>query len=201
MKQTNYMLIFVAPLSLLAGYGLTILSNKFLTLMLTIFILPSIVLAGMEQRLIHVHTANSLTTYAFAQTHNDTNVFVGTNAKMFALFKRVTGHAAQKNIRSLDELKNGKNDVLELGNYLIFDTQTFTKEERTIVKELLDKKSPCLSEEVSTKIKDKPAILNFFSVGINSTFDLLASKTESLLQPSPAIIYKVSSLDACSNYQ
>lgn len=53
-KQTNYMLMFVAPLCLLAGYFLAALRGVRLQALLALIIIPSMVLAGLHQSIVQV---------------------------------------------------------------------------------------------------------------------------------------------------
>ena len=198
------MLIFVAPFCLLSGYGLSLIPRRLLNIALIVIVIPSIVLASMEQRLIHIHTANSQATYAFALAHSDANIFVGTKAKMYRIFKNITGDLNQQRIRSIDELATGKIDILKLNDYLIFDTQTFDKKDQKIIKNLFDDKTLCLAEKEKLEPSDigiEWSVLKSISTNFRKLPEPVASilikKTEDLLQPKPAFIYLVSSLETC----
>lgn len=203
MKQTNYMLIFIAPLCLLSGYGLSLLSRKHLNLALLLFAIPSLALAGMEQRLIHIHTANSKATYDFALAHSDANFFVGTNAMMYQAFRNVTGNLDQRRMTSIDALASGKFAGLDINDYVIYDTQTFRKTDRNIIGNLLNNQSLCLIKQGNLKSTDinmqrlMKTVTSVFAILPKPISSTIISKAESILQTKPAIVYLASPLDAC----
>lgn len=69
MKQTNYMLIFAAPLVLLAGWFLASLPRRVFVPLSALIICGSVVLAALEQQAITVFTANSKAAYFFLRDH------------------------------------------------------------------------------------------------------------------------------------
>ena len=78
-KQTNYMLIFTAPLCLLAGYALSRLRGRWLAVVLAPLVAGSLMLAALEQQVVRSFTANGKAAVAFAQRHPETPVYVATN--------------------------------------------------------------------------------------------------------------------------
>jgi hypothetical protein len=106
-KQTNYMTIFLAPLSVLAGIGIVALRPVAKALGLSFFLLGALVLCAMEQQTIRTFTANSATTVAFAGQHPDATVYVGTNAERLNRWVGLvtdTDVAAVRNLRSMSAL-------------------------------------------------------------------------------------------------
>ena len=85
-KQTNYMLMFAAPLALLAGLGLAQLRGATLAIVLAVLALGSVTLAALEQQAITVYTANSKAAVRFAKEHPDTIVFGTANAANAAYY-------------------------------------------------------------------------------------------------------------------
>lgn len=85
-KQTNYMLMFVAPLALLAGCGLAHLRGRWLGLALAVVIVPSILLSALHQSSIHAFTANAKAAAKFASEHPGERVFGNSNPQMAGLF-------------------------------------------------------------------------------------------------------------------
>ncbi len=79
-KQTNYMLIFTAPLCLLAGYALAHLRGRWLAAVLAPLFAGSLLLAGLEQQVVRSFSANSKAALAFAQRHPETPVYAASNA-------------------------------------------------------------------------------------------------------------------------
>ncbi|WP_114971827.1 ArnT family glycosyltransferase [Rhodoferax ferrireducens] len=68
-KQTNYMLIFVGPLALLAGWFLASLPRRVFVPLAALVVCGSVVLAALEQQAIAVFTANSKAVYFFLRDH------------------------------------------------------------------------------------------------------------------------------------
>lgn len=78
-KQTNYMLMFVAPLALLAGHFLANLSRPALALVMVPLVAGSLGLAILERQAVLVFVANSKAVARFAQTRSDAIVFASEN--------------------------------------------------------------------------------------------------------------------------
>ena len=79
MKQTNYMLIFVGPMALLAGWFLAALPMRVFVTLGGLTVTGSLVLAALEQQSIAVFTANSRAAYAFLRDQPDTFLVGTTN--------------------------------------------------------------------------------------------------------------------------
>lgn len=77
MKQTNYMLIFVGPVALLAGWFLAGLQHRIFVPVSLLTVSGSLVLAALEQQSIAVFTANSKAAYALLRDQPNT-FLVGT---------------------------------------------------------------------------------------------------------------------------
>lgn len=88
-KQVNYMLMFVAPLCLLAGWWLSTLRTQTVTAALLLWLLPAVLLAGMLQASTLVFTANSKATVAYMRAHPDGVAHLGSNAYRAAQFEQV----------------------------------------------------------------------------------------------------------------
>lgn len=78
-KQTNYMLIFTAPIALLAGWFLESLPWRTLVVLSAFVVCGSIVFAALEQQAITVFTANSKAVYALLRDHPKAFVIGTTN--------------------------------------------------------------------------------------------------------------------------
>lgn len=72
MKQTNYMLIFAAPLALLAGWFLASLPRQVFVPLSILILSGSVILAALEQQAVTVFTANSKAAYIFLRDHPKT---------------------------------------------------------------------------------------------------------------------------------
>ena len=104
-KQTNYMLMFVAPLALLAGHALARARGRAFIVLLLLVAAPALLLTAMQQSLIHVFTANSKAAVDFARAHADAEIFGNTNAVRAAQFARlVQPHATLVEIHPLADL-------------------------------------------------------------------------------------------------
>ena len=79
MKQTNYMLIFLGPLALLAGWFLESLSRRTFILLSALVVCGSVLLAALEQQAITVFTANSKAAYVFLRAHPSAYLIGTTN--------------------------------------------------------------------------------------------------------------------------
>jgi len=78
-KQTNYMLMFAAPLALLSGLALSRLRSAMFVAATAVLVLGSVVLSGLEQQAIQVFTANSKASVAFAKTVPGMMIYATTN--------------------------------------------------------------------------------------------------------------------------
>ena len=104
-KQPNYMLIFVAPLALLAGCAIAHARGAPLCILLLVVAGPSLLLTAMQQSLIHVFTANSKAAVEFARQHPDAEVYGNTNAVRASHFSRLLQpHAAAGEVRPVGEV-------------------------------------------------------------------------------------------------
>lgn len=105
-KQTNYMLIFAAPLCLLAGLFLARLKGMWLAGALAILLIPAIILPGLNQRSIQLLTSNSKEAYRFAINNPDSEVYAGQNANMIAwvLAMLQFGHKADHPLKPIADI-------------------------------------------------------------------------------------------------
>jgi 4-amino-4-deoxy-L-arabinose transferase-like glycosyltransferase len=77
MKQHNYMLIFVGPMSVLSGWFLASLPQRMFAAAAALIVTGTVVLSALEQQAINVFTANSKAAYRYLRDHPDTYL-VGT---------------------------------------------------------------------------------------------------------------------------
>jgi len=78
-KQTNYMLMFVAPLALLSGVALSRMRGAAFVLAVALLVVGSVTLAGLEQQAIQVFTANSKAAVRFAETVPGATIYATDN--------------------------------------------------------------------------------------------------------------------------
>ena len=79
-KQTNYMLIFLAPFALLGGFFLASLRTPLLVPVLLVFVTGGVALSGLEQQAIRSFTANSRAAWVFAKEHAAVPIFATEHA-------------------------------------------------------------------------------------------------------------------------
>lgn len=132
LAQVNYMLIFAAPLTLLAGFFVSKLEFRLQIAVLGLVVVCGTVLAAFEQQVVHTFTANSRATVTFAVLHPKSFVFAGTGANRAERYQNVLEGESQRSIpiqslAQLDDLLVGKNDLLNRST-LNFDIakQAFT---------------------------------------------------------------------------
>lgn len=131
-KQSNYMLIFAAPFCMLAGYALARLSGLWLAAVLSVLVGGSVLLAALQQQVIHAFTANSKATVAFAQVHAGLPVYGMTNAFRAASYQRLfAARDSVAPIRSLsrldddlDDLQRAPTDAAGFVAYAVLDVAT-----------------------------------------------------------------------------
>lgn len=89
LKQVNYLTLFLAPLALMAGYGLARLHGVGLAVAVVSVLGGSLVLSAAEQVNAQTFTANSRAAESFARSHPDAPVFGTTNNANISLFNRM----------------------------------------------------------------------------------------------------------------
>ncbi len=90
-KQTNYMLIFMAPLALLGGDALARLPKRVAGALLAAAVAVGLLFALLLQGSVAVFTANSRATLDYVQAHPSTRFYVMGNALRAAQFDQLVG--------------------------------------------------------------------------------------------------------------
>ena len=104
-KQTNYILIFVAPLCLLAGWGLSRLPIRWATVIAAVCVSAGLVFAALLQGSIALFTANSWATLQYVQAKPGVTFYVMSNALRAARFQKLTqGADLEPRLRPIKEL-------------------------------------------------------------------------------------------------
>ena len=85
-KQTNYMLLFVAPLCLLGGHALAQLGTRLRRVLVAVTVGVALLLSALLQASVSVFTANSLATLDFARQRPGSVVYTGSIAYRAASF-------------------------------------------------------------------------------------------------------------------
>src|SRR5438552_454155 len=110
-KQTNYMQIFSAPFSLLAGYWLASrLRRRWAVAAMLLLVAGSLLLSAMEQQGIRVFVANSRAALAFQAAHPDVPVYCSVQAEnLSSMLSALDGNwPSRPAIRPLTEASNGR---------------------------------------------------------------------------------------------
>jgi 4-amino-4-deoxy-L-arabinose transferase-like glycosyltransferase len=203
-KQINYMLIFMAPLSLLAGYFLASLKGWKLNICLIVLISGSIILSGLEQQAVRVFTSNSKAAVLFARQHSDVPIYVTVNTHNAASFLSVMqGENPLKNVYELADLaekdtpkKVNSTDEHEPAAYAILDMETMEWGNNP---SLSPSRLPTCWIKVTTL---KPigfgngervlALIRSAVAFIPGSFGVkLIDYADSLLRPRPALVYAI----------
>ena len=201
-KQTNYMLMFLAPLSLLAGHTLARFRGLRGWAVAAAVLLPSILLAGMQQNSIRVFTANSKAALEFSRAHLDSEVFVNTNALRAATFNNlVRPDAAIGNVRFIGDLTIAPPD-LDIARssgtrYAIIDTETLSWGSDEPIKALAEVPS-CWTKVgllqptgLGAGTRMLVALHPVASLLPERLRDSVTGKLDTLTQPAPAYVFKL----------
>lgn len=205
-KQINYMLIFVAPFCLLAGYFLSRLHGGWLAAALTLLVTGSLLLAALEQQVIQVFTANSKASVAFAQQHRGIPVYAMTNAYRAGEYAAIMqGHEGKENpLRDISQIAadlNGQRNAKEQPAqgpvaYAIIDLQTIDWERNPITS--LDQVPGCWNRVetlVPTAFGYGQAVAATLQAIVDRFPAALAEKisriTGPLVRPQPAYVYAI----------
>ncbi len=129
MKQTNYMLIFMAPMALVSGWWLAQLKTRYVVVLFTFYIIGGMILSGLEQQSIRVFTANSKATDKFAMAHPETLVFGLSNAYRASSYRHLLTGNNQGLVNPIENIinPNAENYLRGLATdkfYAIIDMQT-----------------------------------------------------------------------------
>ena len=203
-KQTNYMLMFLAPFSLLAGHTLAQFRGLRGWAVAAAVFVPSILLAGMQQNSIRVFTANSKAALEFSRAHSDSEVFVNTNALRAATFNNlVRPDAAIGNVRFIGDLKIAQPDLdIAQGSgtrYAIIDTETLSWGSDEPIKALAEvptcwtKVGPLQPTGLGAGTRMLVALHPVTSLLPERLRDSVTGKLHTLTHPAPAYVFKLPS--------
>lgn len=128
-KQTNYMLIFMAPFCLLGGYALSRLPVPWSSLTAAVAVSVGVMFAMLLQGSVAVFTANSEATLRYAKARPSATFFVMSNAVRAARFSQlVGGEVLQGRVRPIKEWNSSPANGAALATserYAIIDEETY----------------------------------------------------------------------------
>jgi 4-amino-4-deoxy-L-arabinose transferase-like glycosyltransferase len=201
-KQTNYMLMFAAPLALLSGVALSRLKGGSFILVIAILVVGSVTLSGLEQQSIRVFTANSKAAVNYADTLDASSIYATTNnvrAEMFANLMRDKG-ADPGRFKELAELQNvAKADaVVDRPSFAVVDLETIDWSNRGSPIRSLADVPPCWQRLSQLEPAD-PGLGQYVADGLlamalhapASMRDRAVGTLRRLAKPQPAIVYKI----------
>lgn len=208
LRQVNYMLIFAAPLALLAGYFLAQMRPPTQRLLLGLVVGGGFVLSAFEQQAVHAFSANSRASVGFALEHPTAQVFAGTGATRADTYYRLlaaeTGpRPAMRSLSSLNEVLTGQAggapSQTESQSFAVMDPQTIGwghPENSNWTQRLA---SPCLirlEELVPAPLGEGRRVVDGFLALAGwlpeGLAGKLSTKLTSTLRPVPASVFRVS---------
>lgn len=199
-KQTNYMLIFVAPLCLLAGVALARLTGLAFAAAAAAVFLPALALALLQQMSILVFTANSKAAVDYALAHPDRELYVMANAYRAAQFRAlVHPETPPARVHGLEELR--ADAPAAAPRYAIVDRATLGWASSDPIRRP-DEVPACWVAEGELR----PADLGPGARAVRATARIaaelpggagIAARLNGLTTPAPATVYRVP-IDGCA---
>jgi 4-amino-4-deoxy-L-arabinose transferase-like glycosyltransferase len=202
-KQTNYILLFVAPLCLLAGWWLAQLSGRLPYLILAACVSSGLLLALLLQGSVAVFTANSWATLRYVQSRPDVHFYVMSNATRAAAYQRlIQGVNLEPRLHGLTELLPAKGttptdkaapEIAHVERAAVVDEQSFSWDMSRPMARPSD--VPACWQEVA-QLRGEPAGLGVALLramaalpGLSAT--PIGAKLQRSAQPLPARVYSV----------
>ena len=213
MKQSNYLTLFLAPIALLAGYQVAQIPRRLAFTALTAIVVGGIVLGAFEQQAYHVFTSNSKAALNFAKDHPQKWVVGSTNNANIVLVysileqdKSVTNRFGYlSDLIPPKKLTKFDNDIAMTQVYVIIDHETLgwgAGSAKVSGYINLDELPRCW-QEASRLIPTGfglgsaflKTILNIVEKFPEKVANSLTEPFRKLLQPEPAIVYKIDGID------
>ncbi len=204
-KQTNYMLMFLAPLALLGGYGLSRLSRPVMLGLAGLIVVLGVFGTALEQMAIRSFVANSKPTQAYlASAAGSKNIYGMTNAVRFGIYERIFAADPDKtpiirNMKFLDDdmkwLRTKGVDQNGFVAYAVIDWQTAEWGHHGAFRSAADlpacwrpvaKLAPVSSGGGVSLVAKAIRFVELFP-----TNPRLMDKLENLIQPKPAVVYGI----------
>jgi hypothetical protein len=192
------MLMFVAPLSLLAGHALAQLKGMWLWAVCALLALPSVLLSAMQQSAIRTFTANSKATVALARSHPDHEIFATSNAYRAARFNNLVRPRAPVLVRPLEDLaKPATGAAGPMDRYALLDSQTLQWGSKEPIRRLSDVPSCWVPSGILDTHVDGAgyrvvSTLTAATASLPSSLSQrLLPKLEPLIHPAPAYLFKL----------
>jgi 4-amino-4-deoxy-L-arabinose transferase-like glycosyltransferase len=192
-KQSNYMLMFVAPLCLVGAFALARLGPRAMVAATAAIVAVSLLLTLLQQASVRVFTANSRAAVEFARTQPGTPLYATSNAARAATFRHLVEPAsAPVRIGSMEELAAAPTDRDRLA---ILDTQTWDWAAREPIRRLQDVPACWQRQGTLTPRADGPGMhLAAAGAGLLGAVPALAgvaARLRALSAPAPAYVYRL----------
>jgi len=212
MKQSNYLTLFLAPIALLAGYQIAQFSQKLAFIALAVIVSGGVALGAFEQQAYRVFTSNSKAALEVAKNHPKKWFIGSTNngniVKVYSILEQNKDVADRFGYLS-DTLPPREStvfsDIIMTQIYVILDHETLgwgAGGAKVSGQINLDELPSCW-QEVSRLIPTGfglgsafvSMILNIVEKLPEKTANSLAQPFRKLLEPKPAIVYRVDGAD------
>ena len=201
-KQTNYMLIFVAPLCVLGGFALTRLSTRWSAPVAAAAVGVGLVFALLLQASVAVFTANSWATLDFIDGQPRAQVAVMSNAYRAAMFRHLVGgddvSARVSTVASLVRPVDRREGVAASRvEFAVIDAESFAWDGSRPFPRPEDVPSCWIPE---SKLVGRPtgagsalvrALLVLAHAAPSSVAAPVVARLERLTTPRPAVVYRV----------
>lgn len=207
LRQSNYMLIFLAPLALLGGYFLSILNIKTVRGVVAILVAGGAVLSAFEQQAVEAFTANSRATVIFSNNNSDAQIYASVGAMRADTYMRLTSdsttHLSIRALKGLEDLlkQDKENDTLDdklTTVFAVMDPQMLTWSAKPEVDWNSLLSSGCLTKHsnlnpaplgIGRYVADSALFAAAFLPAMLS--ERLSEKLQSTLRPKIATVYSV----------
>jgi 4-amino-4-deoxy-L-arabinose transferase-like glycosyltransferase len=192
-KQTNYMLMFVAPLCLVGAFALARLGARATLIVLVAITAVSLLLTLLQQASVRVFTANSRAAVDFARARPDAALYATANAARAATFTNlVEPGRTPVRIGSMEDLAAAPTDRDRLA---ILDTQTWAWASREPIRRVQDVPA-CWQREATLVPRADGAGVRLAAttaslLGAVPGLAAVAARFTALSAPSPAYVYRL----------
>lgn len=197
-KQVNYMLMFAAPLALLAGRALASTDGSRHVTLVTIAVVPAIALSFLLQASVTVFTANSKATIRYALDRPDVTIYANTNGYRVASFHRLLESTVSvPDIRLMERWNKPDSDGKAPGaeRFAVVDTETLLWGTGEPFVRLQDRPKCWIArgtlEPVVEGVGPKLAGLLASVASVLPGGDSIAERLKRLSKPMPALVFEI----------
>lgn len=197
MKQSNYITLFLAPLTLIAGAAISALPRRPAYLLIFLALSGGFVLSALEQQAYQVFTANSKGLLAFSENHPGRDIYGSVNNGRIACFYEIFngGNCNDVKIHDFSEIPADNSKQGDIPVFTVIDRENLGWGRADIKIE----KAPACWSEIETVIPasmgNSRFIVDFILfIGKFLPYDL-TNKFREMQHPKPAKIYSANLSD------